>query len=45
MTCVQPHHGFLPFVRIGPHYGPLVKDPRYAALLQRLKLPPRKNGS
>ena len=41
----EPHHGFLPWVRTGPQYAPLVKDPRYAALLQRLKLPPRKNAS
>ena len=41
----EPHHGFLSFVRIGPHYGPLATDPRFAALLQRLKLPARKNKS
>jgi serine/threonine-protein kinase len=38
--AVRPAHAFLPWVRVHPPYRPIHKDPRFAALMTELRLPP-----
>ena len=37
---VEPHHAFVPWVRVDPLFAPLRKAPGFARFLDRLKLPP-----
>jgi TolB-like protein/class 3 adenylate cyclase/Tfp pilus assembly protein PilF len=36
----EPHHAFLPWVRVNPNLEPLHDDPRFLDLLDRMGLPP-----
>jgi hypothetical protein len=36
----EPHHAFVPWVRVDPLFAPLRKAPGFAQFLDRLKLPP-----
>lgn len=38
-AAYEPPHAFFPWIAVEPNVGPLRVDPRFAEVLQRLKLP------
>jgi pentatricopeptide repeat protein len=41
----EPHHIFVPWVRVLDWADPLRRDPRFSAQLERMRLPPLKAGT
>jgi hypothetical protein len=38
----EPHHAWVPWVRVEPHAAGLWDDPRFRSLMDRMKLPQRR---